>query len=118
MQNLSYENEFYLHMNGNSFSYEGLCTKTRFEKEVQGNSNGLFYASRNYSLNSHTTNPCSWCELGLPVLWGAKPRNLKSQCHPRCFARQGTFFIDEKYAIALMVVKSDLYLLPSLPLAI
>jgi len=38
VQNLSYENEFYLHMNENSFSYERLCTKTRFEKEVQGNS--------------------------------------------------------------------------------
>ena len=25
-------------MNGNSFSYERQCTKTRFEKEVQGNS--------------------------------------------------------------------------------
>ena len=37
MQNLSYENEFYLHVTGNSFSYERLCTKTRFQKEVQGN---------------------------------------------------------------------------------
>ena len=37
MQNLSYENEFYLHVSGNSFSYKRLCTKTRFEKEVQGN---------------------------------------------------------------------------------
>ena len=38
MQNLSYENELYLHVNENSFSYERLCTKTRFEKEVQDNS--------------------------------------------------------------------------------
>ena len=38
VQNLSYENEFYLHVNENSFSYERLCTKTRFEKEVQVNS--------------------------------------------------------------------------------
>ena len=43
MQNLSYENEFYLHVNGNSFSYERLCTKTRFEKEVQGNSEMAYY---------------------------------------------------------------------------
>ena len=43
---------------------------------------------------------------------------LKSQCHPKCFARGGTFFIYEKSAIYLIVVKSDLYLLPSLPLAI
>ena len=38
MQNLSYEKEFYLHVNENSFSYERLCTKTRFEKEAQDNS--------------------------------------------------------------------------------
>ena len=35
--NLSYENEFKLDVNGNSFSYERLCTKTLFEEEVQGN---------------------------------------------------------------------------------
>ena len=43
---------------------------------------------------------------------------LKSQCHPKCFARPGTIFIYEKSAIFLIVVKSDLYLLPSLLLAI
>ena len=43
---------------------------------------------------------------------------LKSQCHPKCFAHRGTIFIHEKYAIFLIVVKSDLYLLPSLLLAI
>ena len=37
MQNFSYENEFYRHVNENSFSYERLCSKTRFEKEVQDN---------------------------------------------------------------------------------
>ena len=43
MQNLSYENEFYLHVNENSFSYERLCTKTRFEKEVQDNSEMAYW---------------------------------------------------------------------------
>jgi len=38
VHNLSYENEFYLHVNENSFSYERLSTKTGFEKEVQDNS--------------------------------------------------------------------------------
>ena len=38
VQNLKYENEVYLHMNENSFPYERLCAKTRFEKEVQVNS--------------------------------------------------------------------------------
>ena len=37
MQNLSYENEIYLHVIENSLSYERLCTKTRFVKEVQDN---------------------------------------------------------------------------------
>ena len=32
MQNLSYENEFYLHMNENSFSYERLALKRRYKK--------------------------------------------------------------------------------------
>ena len=35
---LSYENEFNLHVNENSFSYERMSTKTRFEKEAEGNS--------------------------------------------------------------------------------
>ena len=37
MHNLSYVNEFYVHVNENSFSYERLCTKTRLEKEAQDN---------------------------------------------------------------------------------
>ena len=45
-------------------------------------------------------------------------RVLKGQCHPKCFAPRGTFFMYEKSAIFLIVVKSDLYLLPSLPLTI
>ena len=43
MQNLSYGNEFYLHLNENSFSYERLCTKPRFEKEVQDNSEMAYW---------------------------------------------------------------------------
>ena len=38
MHNHSYENEFNLHVNEISFSYEKMGTKTHFEKEVQGNS--------------------------------------------------------------------------------
>jgi len=34
----SYENEFNLHANENSFSFERMGTKTRFEKEAKGNS--------------------------------------------------------------------------------
>ena len=43
MQNLSYENEFSLHVNRNLFSYERLCTMTCFEKEVRGNSEMAYY---------------------------------------------------------------------------
>ena len=38
MHNYSYENEFNLHVNEISFSYERMSTKTRFEKEAKGNS--------------------------------------------------------------------------------
>ena len=38
VHNHSYENEFNLHVNGISFSYERMSTKTRFEKEAKGNS--------------------------------------------------------------------------------
>lgn len=36
MRNVSYENEFYS-VNENSFSHEMLCIKSRFEKELQEN---------------------------------------------------------------------------------
>ena len=48
MQNLSYENEFYLHVNENLFSYERLCTETRFEKEVQNLVQNLSYENEFY----------------------------------------------------------------------
>ena len=35
---LSYENEFNLHVNEISFSYERMSTKTRFEEEAKSNS--------------------------------------------------------------------------------
>ena len=38
MHNHSYENEFNLHVNEISFSYEKMSTKTRFQKEATGNS--------------------------------------------------------------------------------
>ena len=37
MHNHSYENEFNLHVNEISFSYERMSTETRFEKEAKGN---------------------------------------------------------------------------------
>ena len=37
MHNHSYENEFNLHVNEISFSYEKMGTMTRFEKEAKGN---------------------------------------------------------------------------------
>ena len=38
VHNHSYENEFNLHVNEISFSYEKMGTKTRFEEEAKGNS--------------------------------------------------------------------------------
>ena len=43
MHNLSFENEFYLNVNDKTYSYESLCTKTSFQKEVQDNS-GMAYS--------------------------------------------------------------------------
>ena len=43
VHNHSYENEFNLQVNGISFSYERVGTKTRFEKEAKGNSEMAYY---------------------------------------------------------------------------
>ena len=43
MHNHSYENDFNLHVNEISFSYERMSTKTRFEKEAKGNSEMAYY---------------------------------------------------------------------------
>ena len=45
MHNHSYENEFNLHMNEISFSYEKMGTKTRFEEEAKGNSEMAYLSS-------------------------------------------------------------------------
>ena len=42
---LSYENEFNLHVNEISFSYERMSTKTRFEEEAKGNSEMAYWLS-------------------------------------------------------------------------
>ena len=43
VRNHSYENEFNLHVSEISFSYEGMSTKTRFEKEAKGNSEMAYW---------------------------------------------------------------------------
>ena len=53
MHNHSYENEFNLHVNEISFSYERMSTKTRFEKEAKGNSE-MAYCSYNKDLKTPT----------------------------------------------------------------
>ena len=45
MHNHSYENEFNLHVNEISFSYEKMGTKTRFEEEANGNSEMAYFSS-------------------------------------------------------------------------
>ena len=42
MHNHSYENEFNLHVNEISFSYEKMGTKTRFEEVAEGNSKKVY----------------------------------------------------------------------------
>ena len=70
MQDLSYENEFYLHVNGNSFSYERLYTKTRFQNEAQGNSEMAYYRQKLEHLISLST----LCTKNLPILPGVSAR--------------------------------------------
>ena len=57
MHNHSYENEFNLHVNEISFSYEKMGTKTRFEEEAKGNSEmaaaALFLLSLPSTPNHH-----------------------------------------------------------------
>ena len=43
MHNHSYENEFNLHVNEISISYEKMGTKTRSEEETKGNSEMAYY---------------------------------------------------------------------------
>ena len=45
MHNHSYENEFNLHVNEISFSYEKKGIKTRFEEEAEGNSEMVYYGT-------------------------------------------------------------------------
>jgi len=42
VNNHSHENEFNLHVNEISFSYDRMGTKTRFEKEATGNSEMVY----------------------------------------------------------------------------
>ena len=52
VHNHSYENEFNLHVNEISFSYERMSTKTRFEKEAKGNSEMTYLHGTSYSPDS------------------------------------------------------------------
>ena len=45
MHNYSYKNEFNLHVNEISFSYERMSTKTRFEKEAKSNSEMAYFSN-------------------------------------------------------------------------
>ena len=53
MHNHSYENEFNLHVNEISFSYEKMGTKTYFEEEAKGNSEKAYLGDQGgYFLNT------------------------------------------------------------------
>ena len=51
MHNHSYENEFNLHVNEISFSYEKMGTKARSEEEAKGNSEMAYLQSSEKNLN-------------------------------------------------------------------
>ena len=50
MHNHSYENEFNLHVNEISFSYEKMSTKTRFKEEAKGSE--MAYLQRFYGAST------------------------------------------------------------------
>ena len=50
MHSHSYKNEFNLHVNEISFSYERMSTKTRFEKEAKGNSEMAYHCIKIFKL--------------------------------------------------------------------
>ena len=51
---LSYENEISLTCKLNSFSYERMSTKTRFEEEAKGNSEMAYYSFRGLQFKNCT----------------------------------------------------------------
>ena len=53
MHNHSYENEFNLHVNEISFSYEKVGIKTRFEEEAKGNSEMAYWILSFLSMECH-----------------------------------------------------------------
>ena len=67
MHKHSYENEFNLHVNEISFSYERMSTKTRFKKEAKGNSEiaycvfECFYQSSNSISDSYLSSCIKFC---------------------------------------------------------
>ena len=74
MHNHSYENEFNLHVNEISFSYEKMGTKTRFEEEAKGNSEMAYYADPFYTEICRDISVVSaQCSAGPPlVLFAAR----------------------------------------------
>ena len=62
MYNHSYENEFNLHVNEISFSYEKMGTKTHFEEEAKGNSEMAYSMAStclNFQFQMHPSHPYS-----------------------------------------------------------
>ena len=67
-------NEFHWHVTENSFSYEGLCTKARFEKEVRDISEianfSFSFASTDIINAQHTTQRGDGKPVEVAVLFG------------------------------------------------
>ena len=86
VHNHSYENEFNLHVNEISFSYESMNTKTRFEKEAKGNSQMAYFTFQKtwtlpyphppYRFNTVTDGKHSLSYLG-PKLWAKLSKDIR-----------------------------------------
>ena len=66
VHNHSYENEFNLHVNEISFSYERMSTKTCFEEEAKGNS----------EMTKDSIGRTFACDIGKPIIEGREKGTL------------------------------------------
>ena len=82
MHNHSSENEFNLHVNEISFSYDRMSTKTRFEREAKGNSEMAYLSNKLISLpTTQALRPITWTPKSYQNIHNL-PSEVKYKVHP------------------------------------
>ena len=93
MHNHSYENEFNLHVNEISFSYEKMGTKTRFEEEAKGNSEMAYSSHLDQLIESQLA-----CSTDGLVRQTAR-RERRARLSVRVEQKPRNFFLDARFAL-------------------